>query len=94
MICRDARRGAPGKRWNRTVEREPATPIERDPGHGAPAQALHRHRTPARGELNFLFLGGRRYLNHLSDLLFVIARVLNRAASRPDVLWQQGKNRD
>ncbi|HSJ98883.1 MAG TPA: ATP:cob(I)alamin adenosyltransferase, partial [Myxococcota bacterium] len=37
--------------------------------------------------------GGRRYLNRLSDLLFVIARVLNRAAGRPDVLWQQGKNR-
>ena len=35
----------------------------------------------------------RSYLNRLSDLLFVIARVLNRAAGRPDVLWQQGKNR-
>jgi cob(I)alamin adenosyltransferase len=37
--------------------------------------------------------GGRKYLNRLSDLLFVIARVLNRAAGIPDVLWQQGKNR-
>jgi cob(I)alamin adenosyltransferase len=37
--------------------------------------------------------GGRRYLNRLSDLLFVLARVLNRAAGQPDVLWQQGKNR-
>jgi cob(I)alamin adenosyltransferase len=37
--------------------------------------------------------GGRKYLNRLSDLLFVLARVLNRAAGRPDVLWQQGKNR-
>ena len=36
---------------------------------------------------------GRRYVNRLSDLLFVIARVLNRSAGRPDVLWQQGKNR-
>ena len=35
----------------------------------------------------------RSYLNRLSDLLFVIARALNRAAGRPDVLWQQGKNR-
>jgi len=34
-----------------------------------------------------------QYLNRLSDLLFVIARMLNRAAGRPDVLWQQGKNR-
>ncbi|MGH8648839.1 MAG: cob(I)yrinic acid a,c-diamide adenosyltransferase [Burkholderiales bacterium] len=33
------------------------------------------------------------YLNRLSDLLFVVARTLNRAAGRPDVLWQQGKNR-
>ena len=37
--------------------------------------------------------GGRRYLNRLSDLLFVVARVLNRAAGRPDVLWEQGRNR-
>jgi cob(I)alamin adenosyltransferase len=34
-----------------------------------------------------------RYLNRLSDLLFVLARVLNRHARRDDVLWQQGKNR-
>ena len=33
------------------------------------------------------------YLNRLSDLLFVLARALNRHAGRPDVLWQQGKNR-
>ncbi|MBX3717520.1 MAG: cob(I)yrinic acid a,c-diamide adenosyltransferase [Burkholderiales bacterium] len=36
--------------------------------------------------------GGRRYLNRLSDLLFVIARVLNRSVGRPDVMWQQGRN--
>lgn len=36
---------------------------------------------------------GRRYVNRLSDLLFVLARVLNRSAGRPDVFWQQGKNR-
>jgi len=30
----------------------------------------------------------RRYLNRLSDLLFVLARVLNREAGRGDVLWQ------
>jgi cob(I)alamin adenosyltransferase len=34
-----------------------------------------------------------RYLNRLSDLLFVIARVLNAHAGRPDVLWTPGKNR-
>ncbi len=33
----------------------------------------------------------RRYLNRLSDLLFVLSRVLNRQAGRPDRLWQRGK---
>jgi cob(I)alamin adenosyltransferase len=31
----------------------------------------------------------RRYLNRLSDLLFVLARVLNRTADRPAVLWKR-----
>jgi cob(I)alamin adenosyltransferase len=31
-------------------------------------------------------------VNRLSDLLFVLARVLNRAAGGADVLWQQRKN--
>jgi len=31
----------------------------------------------------------RRYLNRLSDLLFVVARALNRAERRPDVLWKR-----
>lgn len=35
----------------------------------------------------------RVYLNRLSDLLFVLGRVLNRAAGGSDVLWQPGKNR-
>lgn len=34
----------------------------------------------------------RHYLNRLSDLLFVLARVLNRFAGGSDVLWQQRKN--
>ena len=34
-----------------------------------------------------------KYLNRLSDLLFVMARHLNRAAGRPDVLWQLGRNK-
>jgi cob(I)alamin adenosyltransferase len=33
----------------------------------------------------------RIYLNRLSDLLFVLARALNRAAVHPDVLWQKGR---
>jgi cob(I)alamin adenosyltransferase len=35
-----------------------------------------------------------RYLNRLSDLLFVLARYLNRVAGQPDVLWQPGKTSD
>jgi cob(I)alamin adenosyltransferase len=35
----------------------------------------------------------QRYLNRLSDLLFVLCRVLNRAAGVADVYWQKGKNR-
>jgi cob(I)alamin adenosyltransferase len=34
-----------------------------------------------------------QYLNRLSDLLFVLARALNRDAGGGDVYWQQGKNR-
>jgi cob(I)alamin adenosyltransferase len=36
----------------------------------------------------------RIYLNRLSDLLFVLARVLNRAGEQPDVLWQKGRVRN
>ena len=35
----------------------------------------------------------RIYLNRLSDLLFVLARALNRAGGAPDVLWQKGRVR-
>jgi len=35
---------------------------------------------------------GRVYLNRLSDLLFVIGRVLNRAGGRGDALWQPRRN--
>ena len=34
-----------------------------------------------------------KYLNRLSDLLFVLARVFNAQAGQPDVLWQPGKTR-
>jgi cob(I)alamin adenosyltransferase len=34
-----------------------------------------------------------QYLNRLSDLLFVLARVLNRQAGGNDVYWQLGRNR-
>ncbi len=41
------------------------------------AEALHAH--------------PRHYLNRLSDLLFVLARVLNRHAGGGDVLWDRGR---
>jgi cob(I)alamin adenosyltransferase len=35
----------------------------------------------------------RTYLNRLSDLLFVLGRVLNRHAGVEDVLWEKGRRR-
>jgi cob(I)alamin adenosyltransferase len=35
----------------------------------------------------------RKYVNRLSDLLFVLARVLNRDAGRADVLWRKDRTR-
>jgi len=39
-----------------------------------------------------LSAAARRYINRLSDLLFILGRALNRAGGRGDVLWQKGKN--
>lgn len=33
-----------------------------------------------------------QYLNRLSDLLFVLSRVINRSDGQGDVLWQKGRN--
>jgi cob(I)alamin adenosyltransferase len=35
----------------------------------------------------------RQYVNRLSDLMFVLARVLNRFAGGSDVLWQHERKR-
>jgi len=35
----------------------------------------------------------RRYLNRLSDLLFVLCRAINRDAGVPDVLWRKDRGR-
>jgi cob(I)alamin adenosyltransferase len=35
----------------------------------------------------------QQYLNRLSDLLFVVSRVINRRAGQPDVLWQKHRVR-
>jgi len=72
------------------------------PGGSRAAALAHVARTVCRrAERRLVTLAGKEaapphtvpYLNRLSDLLFVLARVLNRAAGRGDVLWQQGKNR-
>lgn len=72
------------------------------PGGSRAASLAHLARTICRrAERRVVALGRgeavsdavRRYLNRLSDLLFVLGRVLNRTAGGGDVLWQQGKNK-
>lgn len=67
------------------------------PGGGAAASACHLARTICRrAEREVVALGrveavrpeARRYLNRLSDLLFVLARVLARRSGHGEVLWQ------
>ncbi|QDZ30343.1 cob(I)yrinic acid a,c-diamide adenosyltransferase [Noviherbaspirillum sp. UKPF54] len=71
---------------------------------GSRAAALaHVCRTICRrGERAIVSLGNsekindnpRRYMNRLSDLLFVLSRVLNRFAGGSDVLWEKDRKRD
>ena len=72
------------------------------PGGSRPAAIAHVARTVARrAERAIVALGAqepvrpacRQYVNRLSDLMFVLARVLNRSAGGTDVLWQQGRNK-
>ncbi|UPG85107.1 cob(I)yrinic acid a,c-diamide adenosyltransferase [Luteibacter aegosomatis] len=67
------------------------------PGGGAAAAACHLARTICRrAERDVVALGrveavrpeAQRYLNRLSDLLFVVARVLARRSGHGEVLWQ------
>lgn len=71
------------------------------PGGTRAAAVAHVCRTIARrAERAIVALGQsedlkptpRQYVNRLSDLLFVLARVLNRAQGQGDVLWQPRKN--
>jgi cob(I)alamin adenosyltransferase len=71
------------------------------PGGSSAAAMAHVGRTVCRrAERSLVALGKqdrlndapRQYLNRLSDLLFVLARVLNRHAGGTDVQWQQRKN--
>ena len=70
------------------------------PGGSKAAAVAHVARTVCRrAERAIVALGKHepvralcgQYLNRLSDLLFVLARVLNRHAGGSDVLWQQRK---
>ncbi len=69
------------------------------PGGTAAAAQLHLARTQCRrAEIDLLKLAAAEevnrfisaYLNRLSDLLFVLARVCNKFAGADDVLWQPG----
>lgn len=71
------------------------------PGGSRASAALHVARTVCRrAERALVELGGNeavsalapRYLNRLSDLLFVLARSANLAAGVADVCWQPGLN--
>ena len=71
------------------------------PGGSRAASVAHLARTVCRrAERSVILLGqteavselSRQYLNRLSDLMFVLSRILNRHANQPDVLWEQGRN--
>jgi cob(I)alamin adenosyltransferase len=70
-------------------------------GTGASAR-LHVARTVCRRAEREVLLGAQeielnplvlRYLNRLSDLLFILARVANAAAGRDEPLWRPGSSR-
>ena len=72
------------------------------PGGTRAAALAHLARTVCRrAERSVVALGqkdrisahARRYLNRLSDLLFVVARILNRHAGRSDVQWRHERNK-
>ncbi len=73
------------------------------PGGSRSAAIAHIARTVCRrAERAIVSLGGeeairpacRQYVNRLSDLLFVLARVLNRHEGGTDVQWQKGRRHD
>jgi len=87
------------ERWNRDLAALKEFIL---PGGAHAAALAHLARTVCRrAERSLVTLArtenvsdsARIYLNRLSDLLFVLGRVLNRAAGGSDVLWEQGKNR-
>ena len=72
------------------------------PGGTRPASLAHLARTVCRrAERHLVHLANtepvtdfaRKYLNRLSDLLFVLGRYLNKAGGRSDVLWAHSSKR-
>jgi len=73
------------------------------PGGARPAALAHTCRTVCRraeralvalaqaGGASAVGTAARQYMNRLSDLLFVLARVLNRAGGIDDVLWRHDR---
>jgi cob(I)alamin adenosyltransferase len=70
------------------------------PGGAAAAAQLHMARCVCRrAERRLVALADAetirpelvRYMNRLSDLLFVLARVVNKANRMPDVVWEPGR---
>ena len=98
---RSARRASRQRR--RGVQRRAWTPLKEFilPGGTRAAALAHVARTVCRrAERSLIRLAAveagqrthsRIYLNRLSDLLFVLARALNRAGGHADVLWQKGR---
>jgi cob(I)alamin adenosyltransferase len=70
------------------------------PGGSVPAGQAHMCRTICRraersvialAEVQAVSATGRQYLNRLSDLMFVLARVLNRHAGQPESMWNRAR---
>lgn len=72
------------------------------PGGTRPAALAHLSRSVCRRvERRLVHLANseavsdfaRKYVNRLSDLLFILGQALNQSAGRGDVAWVQGKNK-
>lgn len=73
------------------------------PGGSRAAAQAHACRTVCRraeraivslGKIEQINDAPRQYMNRLSDLLFVLSRVLNRFAGGSDVIWEKERNRN
>jgi len=72
------------------------------PGGSPAAAACHlaravcrraERRTHSLAKIETINPASMKYLNRLSDLLFVMARHLNKEADRPDILWQHDRSK-